>query len=72
MPQTLVHCSGSEVLLYDARLLGKRLAEQGVPVEIKIWPGQMHVFQVATKVVPEAKRSLAQTCPAEFAAPAAV
>ncbi|PVB26897.1 alpha/beta hydrolase [Mycobacteroides abscessus] len=83
MPQTLVHCSGSEVLLYDARLLGKRLAEQGVPVEIKIWPGQMHVFQVATKVVPEAKRSLAQigqyirdavpgTFPAEFAAPAAV
>lgn len=83
MPQTLVHCSGLEVLLYDARLLGKRLAEQGVPVEIKIWPGQMHVFQVATKVVPEAKRSLAQigqyirdavpgTFPAEFAAPAAV
>lgn len=83
MPQTLVHCSGSEVLLYDARLLGQRLAEQGVPVEIKVWPGQMHVFQVATKVVPEAKRSLAQigqyirdavpeTSSAEFVAPAAV
>jgi hypothetical protein len=43
----------------------------------------MHVFQVATKVVPEAKRSLAQigqyirdavpeTSSAEFVAPAAV
>lgn len=60
MPRTLIHCSGSEVLLYDARLAGRRLAALGVPVEIKVWPDQMHVFQVATGLVPEARLSLAQ------------
>lgn len=60
MPPTLVHCSGSEVLLYDARLLAQRLTEFGVPVQVKIWPGQMHVFQAAAGLIPEAKQSLAE------------
>jgi len=31
-----------------------------VPVEVKVWPGQVHVFQLAAPVVPEATRSLRQ------------
>ena len=54
------HVSGSEVLLHDARLAARRLAAAGVPVELRVWPGQMHVFQIAAPMVPEATRSLRQ------------
>jgi len=60
LPRTLIHVSGSEVLLHDARLAGKVLAAAGVPVELRVWPGQMHVFQLAAPFVPEATRSLRQ------------
>jgi epsilon-lactone hydrolase len=60
LPRTLIHVSGSEVLLHDARLAARRLAAVGVPVELRVWPGQMHVFQIAAPMVPEADRSLRQ------------
>ncbi len=60
LPRTLIHVSGSEVLLNDARKAAHLLAAAGVPVEIRVWPGQMHVFQVAAPTVPEATRSLRQ------------
>jgi acetyl esterase/lipase len=60
LPRTLIHVSGSEVLLHDARLAAWRLAAVGVPVQLRVWPGQMHVFQIAAPMVPEANRSLRQ------------
>jgi acetyl esterase/lipase len=60
LPRTLIHVSGSEVLLHDAQLAARRLAEVGVPAEVRIWPGQVHDFQLAAPIVPEAKRSLRQ------------
>jgi acetyl esterase/lipase len=60
LPRTLIHVSGSEVLLHDARLAARRLAAVGVPAEVRVWPGQIHDFQIAAPVVPEAKRSLRQ------------
>ncbi|MGV9803364.1 alpha/beta hydrolase [Mycobacterium sp. NPDC003449] len=60
LPRTLIHVSGSEVLISDARKAAHMLAAAGVPVEIRVWPGQMHVFQIAGRLVPEAKRSLRQ------------
>jgi acetyl esterase/lipase len=60
LPRTLIHVSGSEVLLHDARLAACRLAAAGVPTEVRVWPGQIHDFQLAAPVVPEAKRSLRQ------------
>src|SRR3954469_251041 len=60
LPRTLIHVSGSEVLLNDARLAARRLAAAGVPTEIRVWPGQMHVFQLCAPLVPEAERSLRQ------------
>ena len=60
LPPTLIHVSGSEVLLHDARLAARRLAAAGVPVQLRVWPGQMHVFQIAARMVPEANRSLRQ------------
>ena len=60
LPRTLIHVSGSEVLLNDARKAAHMLAAAGVPVEIRVWPGQMHVFQLAAPTVKEATRSLKQ------------
>jgi acetyl esterase/lipase len=59
LPPTLIHVSSSEVLLYDARLAARRLAAAGVPTEVRVWPGQVHVFQICA-VVPEAIQSLRQ------------
>jgi monoterpene epsilon-lactone hydrolase len=55
LPRKLIHVSGSELLLYDARL-----AAAGVPAEIHIRPGRVHVFQLCAPAVPEAARSLRQ------------
>jgi acetyl esterase/lipase len=60
LARTLIHVSGSEVLLHDARLAARALAAAGVPTEVRVWPGQIHDFQLAAPVVPEATRSLRQ------------
>jgi acetyl esterase/lipase len=60
LPRTLIHVSGSEALLHDARLAAAKLAVIGVPTEVRIWPGQIHDFQLAAPLVPEAARSLRQ------------
>jgi acetyl esterase/lipase len=60
LPRTLIHVSGSEVLVSDARKAAHILAAAGVPVELRVWPGQMHVFQIAAPAVSEATRSLRQ------------
>jgi acetyl esterase/lipase len=60
LPRTLIHVSGSEVLVSDARKAARRLAAAGVPVEVRVWPGQMHVFQLGAPAVSEASRSLRQ------------
>ncbi|MCV7395016.1 alpha/beta hydrolase [Mycobacterium paraseoulense] len=60
LPPVLIHVSGCEVLLHDAQLAAQRLATAGVPVEVQVWPGQIHVFQLAAPIIPEATRSLRQ------------
>ncbi len=60
LPPMLIHVSGAEVLLHDARLAARLLAAAGVPVQVRVWPGQIHVFQIAAPFVPEATRSLRQ------------
>jgi acetyl esterase/lipase len=60
LPRTLIHVSGSEVLVSDARKAAHLLAAAGVPVEVRVWPGQMHVFQLGAPAVSEANRSLRQ------------
>lgn len=60
LPRTLIHVSGSEMLLYDAHLAARRLIGAGVPAEVRVWPGQIHDFQLCAPLVPEATRSLRQ------------
>lgn len=60
LPPTLIHVSGAEELAHDARLAAQKLGAAGVPAELRIWPGQIHVFQLAAPLVPEATSSLRQ------------
>lgn len=60
LPPTLIHVSGDEALLHDVELAAEGLAVLGVPVEVHVWPGQIHVFQMAAPLVPEASCSLKQ------------
>src|ERR1700677_1580467 len=60
LPRTLIHVSGSEVLLHDAQLAASRLAAVGVPAEVRGWPGQGHHLQLTARLLPEAVRSLRQ------------
>ena len=60
LPPTLIHVSGCEVLLHDAQQAAQQLAAAGVPVELQVWPGQIHVFQLAAPMIPETTRSLRQ------------
>lgn len=59
-PPTLIHVSSAEELAHDARLAAQKLAAVGVPTQVRIWPGQIHAFQVAAPLVPEATGSLRQ------------
>lgn len=56
----LIHVPGCEVLLHDAQPAARRLAAAGVPVELQVRPGQIHKFQLAAPMIPEAARSLRQ------------
>jgi acetyl esterase/lipase len=60
LPPTLIHVSACEVLLHHTQMAAHRLASAGVPVEVRVWPGQIHVFQLAASMIPEATRSLRQ------------
>ena len=60
LPPTLIHVSGSEALLHDATKAAQMMSELGGSVDVVVWPGQIHVFQFASSIVPEAQRSIDQ------------
>jgi len=60
LPPTLIHVSGSEMLLHDAIKAAEMMSDLGASADVVIWPGQIHVFQMAAPIVPEAQRSLDQ------------
>jgi acetyl esterase/lipase len=60
LPPMLIQVGGDEVLLDDARRLAARAAEAGVAVELRVWEGLWHCWQVLGTLVPENKASMAQ------------
>ena len=60
LPPTLIHVSGAEVLLHDATKAEDLMSELGASVDVVVWPGQIHVWQLAAPIVPEAQRSIDQ------------
>lgn len=58
LPPTLIQAGGAEFLAADAHHIADMLATSGTEVQLEIWPGQMHVFQAANRMVPEADQAL--------------
>lgn len=61
-PPTLVQSGELECLRGDSEALAKALCAAGVPCELQVWPGQMHVFQAFTDYLPEARDAVALAC----------
>ncbi|HWU33102.1 MAG TPA: alpha/beta hydrolase [Marmoricola sp.] len=59
-PPALIHAGSREMLAADATELARRLRAAGFPVEYRVWPGQMHVFQAMTALLPESRVALAE------------
>lgn len=60
LPPTLIQASTSEMVYPDSVLMAGRLAAHGVSCELQTWPGQVHVFQAAVALVPEAAEAVAE------------
>jgi len=60
MPPVLLHAGSREMLAADAEALSAWLDAAGVDCQTTIWPGQVHVFQILYKLVPEAREALAE------------
>jgi acetyl esterase/lipase len=58
LPPLLLHAGTHEVLLYDAQELARRADAAGVNVQLEIWKGMWHVFQICVGYVPEATRAI--------------
>lgn len=54
----LIHAGGTEVLADDAAHLASLVRAAGGEARLRVWPGQAHVFQALTGVVPEATHAL--------------
>lgn len=58
LPPSLIQVSSTELLYPDGERIAEELAKAGVPHQLQVWHDQMHVFQIAASVVPEAVRAL--------------
>lgn len=53
LPPTLIQVGGREILRPECEEMVDRLAAAGVPCELQVWKGQVHVFQAAAGWLPE-------------------
>ncbi|MDT9592880.1 alpha/beta hydrolase fold domain-containing protein [Nocardioides zeae] len=58
LPPTLVQVSSAESLYADGVRLAEALADAGVAVELEVWDRQVHVFQAAAGLLPEAAAAI--------------
>jgi epsilon-lactone hydrolase len=58
LPPFLIQVGGIEVLRAEAEALAEVLDEAGSPFDLQIWPGQMHVFQIFNRMLPEADAAM--------------
>ncbi|WP_433474861.1 alpha/beta hydrolase [Spirillospora sp. CA-142024] len=54
MPPVLIQVGGAEVLRAEAEAFADALESAGADCELQVWNGQMHVFQILNRVLPEA------------------
>jgi len=59
-PPMLIQVGSEEILLDDARLVARKAEAAGVHVELRVWEGLWHVWQVLGALVPENEESFAE------------
>ncbi|KAB2363340.1 alpha/beta hydrolase [Actinomadura montaniterrae] len=57
-PPVLIQVGGAEVLRPEAEALADALTAAGADCELQVWKGQMHVFQMLNRVLPEASAAM--------------
>lgn len=57
LPPVLIHASDSEMLLDNARRYTNKAKDSGSPVELKTWPGMVHVWHMFPDILPEAEEA---------------
>ena len=58
MPPTLLHVGDWELLRDDSVTFAERMREAGSPVELKVWPGMVHCWQLFGPMLEESMQSL--------------
>lgn len=58
LPPVLIQVGSTEILRSDAERMAARLVAAGVPSRLQLWDRQLHVFQVAADVLPEARAAI--------------
>ena len=58
LPPTLIHVGELEALLDDSRILAQKMSEQGSSVELKVYSGMWHVWQIFAGRFREADQSV--------------
>jgi acetyl esterase/lipase len=58
LPPLLIQVGGDEALLSDAEEVALRAKAAGVEVELEVWPGMFHVWQLTSRVIPEARQAI--------------
>jgi monoterpene epsilon-lactone hydrolase len=58
LPPFLIQVGGIEVMRAEAEALAEVLAAAGTRFDLQVWPGQMHVFQIFNRLLPEADQAM--------------
>jgi len=58
LPPMLIQVGTNEILLDDSIRLAERAKAAGVEVDLDVWQGQIHVWQMLWKELPEARKAI--------------
>ncbi|GAA3242104.1 alpha/beta hydrolase [Actinocorallia longicatena] len=61
LPPILIQVGGAEVLRPESEALAALLTGTGAEVTLQVWPGQMHVFQILNRLLPDADEAMKET-----------
>ena len=59
LPPLLIHCGQREILRDDGTRVAAKAQAAGVTVSLRVWDVVPHVWQIAHRLVPEGRESLA-------------
>jgi acetyl esterase/lipase len=59
LPPALLQAGGAECMSAEAEEFAERVNAAGGSCELQVWPGQIHVFQAAFRLIPESDRAVA-------------